>query len=175
MKSLSYVIHFIPYAIFKLFKKWHEEYRYETFRRNYDISPTFRFNGDDILLYGAGHILLGDESYIGRGSSIQSEAKCLVQIGHHCAISHNVRIYTTTNIVDQDFCSQRIHKSSSVVIEDGVWIGANVFINPGIKIGANSIIGANSVVTHDVPAWSVVGGVPARLIRMKQVSNTQNA
>lgn len=171
MKGLSYAIHFIPYAIFKLLRKWHEEYRYETFRRKYDISPTFRFNGNNILLYGDGQILLGDESYIGRGSSIQAGEKCLVQIGQHCAISHNVRIYTTTNIVDQDFCSQRIHKSADVIIEDGVWIGANVFITPGIKIGTNSIIGANSVVTHDVPPWSVVGGVPARLIRMKLVIN----
>jgi maltose O-acetyltransferase len=171
MQNLNQALRFIPYAAYKLIKKWHEEYRYETYRRNYEISRTFRFNGYDILLYGKGRIQLGENSYIVRSSSIQAEEEFLVQIGQYCAISHNVRIYTTTNVVDQDFCGQRIHRSADVIIEDGVWIGANVFINPGIRIGTNSIVGANSVVTHDVPAWSVVGGVPAHLIRMKAVIN----
>ena len=169
MQTWKYIILFIPYAIFKLFRKWHEEYRYETYRRIYQIAPSFRFNGWDILLYGAGQIVMGEDSYIGRNSSIQVDADCLVQVGRRCAISHNVRIYTTTNIADQDFSHSRELKSGNVIIHDDVWIGANVFINPDITIGANSIIGANSVVTHDVPDWAVVGGVPARLIRMKRI------
>jgi maltose O-acetyltransferase len=54
------------------------------------------------------------------------------------------------------------------MIGNGVWIGANVFIGPGINIGDNSIIGANSVVVKDVLPNSIVGGVPAKLIRMKK-------
>ena len=61
-------------------------------------------------------------------------------------------------------------KKGNITIEDFAWIGANVLINPGITIGANSIIGANSVVTKDVLPFSIVGGVPAKLIRMKNIS-----
>ena len=54
-----------------------------------------------------------------------------------------------------------------MLIGDGVWIGANAFINPGIRIGSNTVIGANSVVTKNLEANSIYGGVPAKLIRQK--------
>ena len=53
----------------------------------------------------------------------------------------------------------------AVVIENNVWVGEGVVIMPGITIGENSIIGANSVVTKDVPKNTVVGGVPAKILK----------
>ena len=55
-----------------------------------------------------------------------------------------------------------------VVIENDVWIGEGVCVMPGVRIGRGAVIGANAVVTQDVPANSVVGGVPAKLIRSLQ-------
>lgn len=52
-----------------------------------------------------------------------------------------------------------------VVIEDNVWIGEHACIMPGTTIGKGSIVGANAVVTKDVPPYSLVGGVPAKLIK----------
>jgi acetyltransferase-like isoleucine patch superfamily enzyme len=51
-----------------------------------------------------------------------------------------------------------------VVIEDDVWVGANVTILPGRRIGQGSIVGAGSVVTRDVPAYAIVGGNPAVVV-----------
>jgi maltose O-acetyltransferase len=169
MQKWKYILLSIPFAVFKLFRKWHEEYRYETYRRIYQIAPSFKFNGWDILLYGPGQINFGEDSYIGIGSTVEADTNYCVSIGKRCSVSHNVRIYTTTNIADQDFSLPSKKKSGNVVIKDNAWIGANVFINPGVTIGANSIIGANSVVTRDVPDWAIVAGVPARLIRMKRL------
>jgi acetyltransferase-like isoleucine patch superfamily enzyme len=56
-------------------------------------------------------------------------------------------------------------KVEQVIIEDNVWIGRGAFILPGVKVGANSVVGAGSVVTSEVPADTVVGGAPARIIR----------
>ena len=58
-----------------------------------------------------------------------------------------------------------------VVIEDNVWIGERVCILSGVTIGKGAIVAANSVVTHDVPPYSVVGGVPAKLIKVINLNN----
>lgn len=58
-------------------------------------------------------------------------------------------------------------KNMSVVIENDVWIGANVVILPGVHIADGAVIAAGSVVTHDVGAYEIVGGIPAKLIRRR--------
>jgi maltose O-acetyltransferase len=141
---------------------------YELYKYKYKLNPKFRFNGSNILFYGDGEIIVGDSSYIGEYSTIQATSGCKVFIGRLCQISHNVRIYTSTDLADQDFSKTgRLTRFGDVIIGDFTWIGANVFINPGVSIGENSIVGANSVVTKDVLPNSIVGGVPANLIRYK--------
>ena len=54
-----------------------------------------------------------------------------------------------------------------VVVEDDCWIGTNVTILSGVRIGRGSIVAAGAVVTRDVPAGAIVGGVPARVLRMR--------
>lgn len=59
-------------------------------------------------------------------------------------------------------------KSTPIRIGENVWLGANCVVLPGVQIGNNAIIGAGSVVTKDVATNSIVGGVPAKLIKMKK-------
>lgn len=163
------ILSFIYHRLNKSYQKRSHLY----FRRKYSVSETFEFNGTDIRLYGEGEIYLGDQSYMGSYSTMQAGAGCKIIVGNKCMISHNVRMYTCTPLPDQDFIdggSEKLkNKIGDIIIGDGVWIGVNVFINPGVSIENNSIIGANSVVTKDVEANSIVGGVPARLIRMKKI------
>ena len=158
--------------IFRKIKYWEEEDRQNTLRTKYKIPASFKFNGPNIEIYGEGKLEIGENSYIGSLSTIQLHENQIVYIGKGCNISHNVRIYTSSKIPDGDFKNKMDLplKKGDVIIGDYAWIGANVFINPGIKIGENAVVGANSVVTKDIEAYSIYGGVPAKFIRMKKVN-----
>lgn len=144
--------------------------KFDSYSKKYKIASTFRFNGKNIKLYGDGEIICRDNSYIGDYSTIQSAKNCSVIIGNNCSISHNVRIYTSSNEANQNMntINDNIKIFGNVIIGDGVWIGANVFINPNITIGDNVIVGANSVVTKNLENNGIYGGVPAKLIRFKE-------
>lgn len=139
------------------------------FKKKYKIASTFRFNGKNIKFYGDGEIICKENSYIGDYSTIQSAENYSVVIGNNCSISHNVRIYTSSNEANQNMnvINDKVKVFGNVIIGNGVWIGANVFINPSITIGDNVIIGANSVVTKNLETNGIYGGVPAKLIRFK--------
>ena len=144
--------------------------RYSWYRSRYTIAPSFRFNGDDIELYGEGTINLGAGSYIGALSTVQSVAGRTVSIGRSCKISHNVRIYSQSAVADADFSFEPIPQiSGDIAIGNHVWIGVIVYIGPGVTIGENAVIGANVVVTRNVGPFEIWGGVPARLIRRKRI------
>lgn len=117
-------------------------------------------------MYGKGQIIIGDNTYLGRHSSIQSSEGCSVKIGSNCSISHYVMIYTENNIANQNFSRpERIKRIANVVIGNNCWIGAGVFIREGVTIGDNVVIGANSVVVTDIPSFSIYAGIPAELKR----------
>lgn len=155
--------------VFNLLASLHQAEKYRHFRLTYNLDETFRFNGIQIIFSGKGEITISKNTYLGSYSTIQAEAGHKVVIGEGCAISSNVRIFTQTYIPDQDFALSRNESGGNVLIGDNVWIGANVVVNPGVRIGSNAIIGANSVVTKSVEADSIYGGVPARLIRHKNI------
>lgn len=105
---------------------------------------------------------------------------CKIEIGENCGFSgtsiwcfksikigKNVRCGANTLIMDGDahYEDCRTTPPLSIVIEDNVFLGANVTVKKGVTIGANSIIGMNSVVTHDIPANSIAVGIPCKVIR----------
>jgi len=117
-----------------------------------------------------GNVSIGANSYINSGF-LQTGLNSRIVIGEWCAIGYNVSIISVTHNIDKPTgpVKDRPIDERDIIIGDNVWIGSNVFINIGVNVGDNTIIGANSVVVKDVPNNAIVGGVPAKLIRFKDV------
>ena len=88
-----------------------------------------------------------------------------VTFGDNCLLAPNVAIYTAGHPIHPDSRNSLYEYGIDVTIGDNVWIGGNVVIMPGVNIGSNCVIGAGSVVTKDIPDWSVAAGNPCRVLR----------
>lgn len=106
---------------------------------------------------------VGDHFYSNFNLTVVDDVS--VTIGNCVMCAPNVTISTTGHPVHPYYRTRGAQFSLPIVIEDNVWIGANVMIMPGVTIGKNSVIGAGSVVTHDIPANVVAFGTPCRVIR----------
>ena len=108
-------------------------------------------------------VVIGPDSLINRGCVL--DARGPLRIGAHVSVSPNVVILTTQHIADHpDF----ITETKPVAIHDYAWIGMRAMIMPGVTIGEGAVVAAGSVVTRDVPPYTIVGGVPARPIGRRQ-------
>lgn len=119
--------------------------------------------------YGS-HVSLGERSGIGVNARFYGVGD--ISIGEGVIMGPDV-VVLTENHRFQDVgipIPGQGKEVSSVVIEDDVWIGIRAIILPGVRIGRSSVIGAGAVVTKDIPPYSVVGGVPARVIRNRRSS-----
>ena len=86
-------------------------------------------------------------------------------INYNCTIAPNVSIYTAGHPVHPAARNTAYEYGIDITIGNNVWIGGNSVIMPGIHIGDNVVIGAGSIVTKDIPAWTVAAGNPCRVIR----------
>jgi acetyltransferase-like isoleucine patch superfamily enzyme len=111
------------------------------------------------------NLTIGDHSIIGSNAMLDFRDK--ISIGNNVNIGDYLKIYTMEHdIDDQEFGATR----GPVNIEDWVYIGAGVTILPGVNVGEGAVVATGAVVTKDVPAWTMVGGVPARFIKVREVN-----
>jgi acetyltransferase-like isoleucine patch superfamily enzyme len=103
--------------------------------------------------------------FFGR-KSIDMTRPCLIEIGKKCVITSDVLMLSHGYdwAILREKYGEMLGSSGKVVIEDNVFIGAHTVILKGVRIGRNTIIGAGSVVTHDIPADSVAAGNPCKVV-----------
>lgn len=131
-----------------------------------------------IIVLGTGKISIGDNTYIGVNSRIGATQN--ISIGNDVIIASQVHIYDNNNHPTSPTERLKMTQSADyfgelwswtesehapVTIYDNVWIGERCTILKGVTIGKGSIIGANSVVTHDVPDYVIAAGNPAKVVK----------
>jgi acetyltransferase-like isoleucine patch superfamily enzyme len=124
--------------------------------------PSFRVK----LLRLCGFVI-GEEVYIADDLIIVEELaeRGNVTIGNRVSIAPRVTLVTSSHPNHSRIRGFSPVAQGPIVIEDDAWLGAGCVILPGVRIGRGAVVGANSVVSHDVPALHVVAGQPARTVR----------
>ena len=108
---------------------------------------------------------IGKYNYIGHGCVIDK-----AEIGNYCSIAAYVMIGGAEHPIDWWSTSFRLSDATPkkiTTIEDDVWIGTKATIKQGIKIGRGAVVGSHAVVLDDVPAYAIVVGIPAKIIRYR--------
>ena len=138
--------------------------------QNVDISNSFRMGRNAIISATEGKLLIGHNVDLMDNAQINAN-RSNIKIGNNVMIAPNVVIQGVNHNIDNinmTFTESGDQTDKNfITIENNVWIGANSVILPGITIGTGSVIGAGSVVTKDVEPFSIMGGVPAKLIRKR--------
>lgn len=142
------------------------------------IGENTHIRGELLIFANGGEICIGDNCFIGKGTRIWSAEN--IKIGNSVLISHNCNIIDTNSheinhnerhdsfmkILNEGHPTEKNNiKTSKIIIEDFVWISYNVSILKGVKIGKGAILAANSLITKDVPEFTLVAGNPAKQIK----------
>jgi len=117
----------------------------------------------ELVCFPGAQLVIGDRTFINYGVSICATSS--IQIGHNCAIgNHCIMLDNDFHSVEMETRSA-VPPSAAMVVGNNVWLGVRVIVLKGVHIGDGAVIGAGSVVTHDIPPRSLAAGVPARVIR----------
>ncbi len=117
-----------------------------------------------VTILGSGSLAIGDRTWVGHQSLIVST--CSVKIGKDVDIAPRVYIGTGTHQLDAfGPRSAGAGMSQAVVIGDGAWLSAGCMVLPGVTVGKKAVVAAGAVVAKDIAARTIVGGVPARIIK----------
>ncbi len=124
----------------------------------------------NVILREPQNIVIGDFCGFNNNTILNGgKEKAKLIIGNYVRVGPNVCIYVANhNIYDSGIpIVNQGYTEKDVIIENDVWIGANSVILPGVHIGKGAVIGAGSVVTKNLPPYSICGGVPAKVIKQR--------
>lgn len=112
------------------------------------------------------YLKMGNNSVI--NSNCRVDTRGFVEIGDNCSISSNVIILTADHDMDTPDMQGRNKK---VILDDYTWIGTSAMILPGVIISKGAVVAAKALVSKNVASFQVVGGVPAKFIRDRKITN----
>ena len=132
--------------------------------------------GDRVHLYGDTYIQTGDTGTVTIGSDTHIQPRCQfssykapIKIGSKVQIAPECAFYSYAHGIapDQFIKEQPLTTKGGITLEDDVWLGYRTIVLDGVCIGKGAVIGAGSVVTHDIPSNAIAVGIPARVVKMR--------
>ena len=148
-------------------------YKFGNYLRGFCCKKIFKKMGKNVTIksmayFGDGlNIEIGDFSQLGINCKVEND----LILGKYVLMGPDVIIYSSSHEYSNPevpVMMQGAKERKRVVIGDDVWIGTRVIIMPGTQIGNHVIIGSNAVVTHDIPDYAIVAGIPARIIKHRK-------
>lgn len=131
---------------------------------------------EGVHLYGDTIIETGDGGSVTIGANTHIQARChfaaykrSIKIGRQVDIAPNCAFFSYNHsfAYDHPIREQPLQSKGDIIIEDNAWLGVNVTVLDGVRIGEGSVIGAGSIVTHDIPDFAIAVGSPARVVKMR--------
>lgn len=122
---------------------------------------------------GESRVRIGEGCFLNIG--VMVAAHRLVEIGDHCMFANGCFVTDASHRFDdpdEPVPWQGFTTKGPTTIQDDVWCGANVVVTSGVTIGARCVVGANSVVTQDLPARTICAGAPAKVLRQIDYKTT---
>lgn len=126
-------------------------------------------SGVNIRTHKSGQIKIGPNSYIGPYTCLSGD---FISLGKDCMVASHCGIYANNHNFANTRMPMRVQGNSyqGIVIEDDCWLGTGTRVLDGVTIGKGSVVGAGSVVTKDIPPFSIAVGSPAKVIKQRKHS-----
>lgn len=128
------------------------------------MQPNVKFCGRG-WVYGRGRLIIGEGTWLSPGAVFHTHQEADIQIGARCDFGPGVEFVTGSHEIGTAERRAGVGTARTIVVGNGCWIGAKSLILGGVTIGDGAIIAAGAVVTRDVPAHTLVAGVPAVIKR----------
>lgn len=144
----------------------------------YIMLPLFKEHGKNVMFFPVNSvfsyktIVLGNDVYIGPGAVLSASVSGII-FGNKIQLGPNVTMMGgdhNTSVIGKymfDVVEKLPENDAAIIIEDDVWIGTGAIILKGVRIGQGAIIAAGAVVNKDVPCYSIAGGIPAKVLKMR--------
>ncbi len=168
------IVNILIFPILKFASIWNKILYFYYKNKFAECGSSVTFSPTDSKIY-YDHISVGTDVYIGYGALLMSTEESHIYIKDKVLIGPNVSIITgnhSFHLIGKYLYDYRIEDKlktddQPVIIETDVWIGARSIILKGVIVGRGAIIAAGSVVVQNVPPYSIVGGIPARVLRFR--------
>lgn len=190
--QVRYFLSWIPGGIGSRMRYYYYKKRFQNLGRGVNLSVGCIIRGEKRISLGEGvglgvfcqlyagsgngdeYIEIGDHTLTNSNVMINADINGEIIIGENVIIGPNVVLRASNHFYEKKnvLIKNQGHRSGRIIVGDDVWFGANAVILPNVQIGTGAVIGAGSVVTKDVPAYSIVAGVPSQKIGNRQLKNT---